>query len=166
MYSEFQVLERDLGYSRIVRELKLLNGSFTKAGLPMDCKTSGKSSSEEVINYAAINEMGEGKIPERSFIRSATDENRKNIFWLSESFVNQIIAGKELVKWGLSGIGDRVVNMIKHKIENGPFQKNVYKKGHDMPLVETGQLYETIQHKDFLRGGQMLFQEKSFGKEQ
>lgn len=149
----------DQGYAQTVADIMALNGARTEVGLPEGGKTSGRFDMQTLIDVAAANEFGseDGKHPpERSFIRSSTDENRPILFQYAERGVNQIIAGAQTARGLLASLGSHLELMIKAKMQGGPFaplhRTTVARKGHDMPLVETGQLFETIQHKEVLGG--------------
>jgi len=148
-----KVVVIDRGWNQIRLQLRLMNGAFTKVGLPEGGKTSGKHSMSELISVGAINEFGDGnKIPARSFIRSATDENRALIQRLQRVAVGQILSLRVPALVTIGRIGEKVEKMIKAKIRSGAFIRNapstVQKKGFDKPLIETSQMVESIQHKE------------------
>lgn len=150
--------EVDHGYRALKAQLRMLDRSYTKVGLPEGGETHGRLDYEKLVQAAHTNEFGYEpmKIPERSFIRSAADENAGEILAWQERSVDKILGLRSTVPAELEAIGESMKVRIQHKIQAGPFAPNadytVQKKGHDMPLVETGQLFESIQHKEHISG--------------
>lgn len=147
----------DRGWNKISRELRSSSKSYTKVGLPANGKTSGRYSMSELIDVGYHNEFGapRAKVPERSFIRTAIDENAQEIAATQFSVVRAITGGQMTILGGLEKIGAVATLMIKNKIKNGPFVGNkpstVKKKGFDWPLVETTQLHNSIQHEEVIK---------------
>lgn len=91
------------------------------------------------------------QIPERSFIRSAFDENQKEIENMAKGVANKV-AGMELSpKQGMHLIGQDMEKKIKQKLKKGPFEANapatVKRKGSSRPLIDTGRLRNSIRYK-------------------
>lgn len=159
-----RTIEIDRGWAGVESALRRLDGARTKVGLPANGHTSGRYSMAKLAKVAYFNEFGI-EVPERSFIRSATDANRDEVFREAKLAVGRImfeaaktpLAQLSVIRHFVSGVGQFLANRIKKKIQDGPFQelstRTITKKGHDMPLVETGQLFETIQERTLLRGG-------------
>ena len=69
------VIDRDLGFNRIMRDLERLNGTEVVAGMLRD---SGKAKNgASYVDIAAWNEYGTGHIPSRPFIRISADTNKQ-----------------------------------------------------------------------------------------
>lgn len=87
-------------------------------------------------------------IPERSFLRSGYDENRKAVLEAAKSILSDVISGNlsineygEIVGIELSSrIQDYATNLSSPK--NHPF--TIKQKGSDNPLVDTGQMINSI----------------------
>lgn len=90
-------------------------------------------------------------IPERSFIRSAFDENQKEIIALSEDVGNKVAEMKIDPMQGLRLIGQKMEDKVKEKIDSGPFTPNapstIKKKGDNKPLVHNTNLKNSIRYE-------------------
>lgn len=89
------------------------------------------------------------KIPERSFLRNGHDENVDRIIKQTERAVGQVLAGKMSVDDMLDLYGQQMATAIKKYMRdlkepsNHPY--TVEQKGSSNPLVDTGQLIESIE---------------------
>jgi len=143
-----KIIDKDLGFDRITREISQV--SKNKAAVYVGIH--GKSGSELVLR-GAVNEFGsaDGRIPERSFLRSTIDENVTEYTVELAKVVNDAITGKTTMKRGLSLLGERVVGDIKVKIReirtpaNAPM--TIKLKGADNPLIDTGQMRNSIGYE-------------------
>jgi len=99
----------------------------------------------EVGNY---NEFGTTRIPERSFMRSTIKEKRKEIVKLQEKLLRKIQSGDMNIDQALGLLGSFIAGEITQKIvdikspPNNPY--TIKKKGSSNPLVDTGQLKNSI----------------------
>lgn len=88
------------------------------------------------------------KIPERSFLRTGHDENIDRIIKQTERALGQVIAGNMSIDDMLDLYGQQMATAIKTYIRdlkkppNHPY--TVEQKGSSNPLVDTGQLIESI----------------------
>ncbi len=144
-----RVRDIDLGWRNVTGQLKLLDGSRIRIGLPPDGKTSGRYSMDKLIEVGFSNEFGAGSIPERSFVRSAFDENFSSLKLIITFEMNKILSGFGSALRSLNVIGKKVKDDIRGKILTGPFaplsSRTIAKKGHSTPLIETHQLLNSIQ---------------------
>ncbi len=113
---------------------------------------------------ATVHEFGsaDGAIPERSFLRSAFDENREKISKALERELLKIVddavreGSTRLVYRALGRVGARVTGMVQAKIRNGPFVPNapmtIARKKSDKPLIDTGRLRQSIDFEVRKRG--------------
>lgn len=144
----------DRGWKRIEREMKLANNSFTKIGLQ---ENATNKEGEDLVEIAATNEFGDPgrRIPERSFIRSTTDEVRPEAFRLMKTGLGRIIDGKTSARKVLGKVGLFMETKIKKKITdlrtppNAPL--TIALKGSDNPLIDTGQLRQSIRHVETIQ---------------
>ncbi len=136
----------DKGYRAMrarMRELKL----GVKVGIYGEeaSKPHGKLTNVEV---AAVHEFGSGPIPERSFVRATVDGNRAEIEQIERRVVYGIIQGKVDAQTGLGILGESVVNMMKARIRAHippPLKPaTIKRKGSSTPLIDTGQLINSI----------------------
>jgi phage gpG-like protein len=104
-----------------------------------------------IAQIAAIHEFGskDGTIPERSFMRSAIDANKKQIEKLLKKLLLAVLEGKQTRKVALGLVGEFVSSKMKKRITDGlkPALKAATvkrKKGKSTPLIDTGQLINSI----------------------
>ncbi len=148
----------DRGWDKIMRELKRTDKSFVKVGVQAGTmhKPSSKGSqpteTTNMVIVAVANEFGTKQgIPERSFIRSTTDEQKQNLIALKTKAIKDITFGKTTVKRELKTIGIYLGGEIKKKIKNLRTPPNspvtIARKGSSNPLMDTGQLRASIRSK-------------------
>ena len=106
-------------------------------------------SSSELVTYAAANEFGTEKIPERSYLRAT---------FVKQSALKRIgTAAAELVKPGvdprdvLNIVGVVGVGEVQEQIRRGEYQElkpaTIKAKGSDKPLIDTGRLIQAISYE-------------------
>ena len=118
-------------------------------------KEDGKTSA---LMVAAVNEFGSQTprpdtgqlvIPERSYIRSTVRKKRKKYLNLVSKLIRRSIKTTEKLKLDLIGV--RAVADIKNTIKAGIAPANaestIARKGSSKPLVDTGQLINSITHE-------------------
>lgn len=71
-----------------------------------------------VAEVAMWNEFGTRTSPERSFMRSATDENMPRINAWREELLSDIFTGKKTVSKALAALGFRIQTLIQNKIKS------------------------------------------------
>lgn len=93
-------------------------------------------------------------IPERSFLRNGHDENVDRVLTQTEKAIGQVIAGKMTVDDLLDLCGEQMATAIKQYARdlsspaNHPY--TIDQKGSSNPLVDTGQMIESITWGDKL----------------
>lgn len=106
-----------------------------------------------VASIGFINEFGApaANIPQRSFLRSTTFEQRKNIVSFQKSLLLKIKEGKLDEAKALGLLGEFVADLVRVKITklskppNKP--ETITRKGSSNPLVDSGQLRNSITYK-------------------
>lgn len=99
----------------------------------------------QIAFVAACNEFGTSTIPSRPFFRNAIAENKK--LW-KKNLIN--IYKKEGEK-SFYLIGIKIVSDIRKSIlqleipPNAP--STIRRKGHDSPLIDTGQMLRSVDHE-------------------
>jgi len=90
-------------------------------------------------------------IPERSFLRATFDQKTDNIAKTAKKLQNQVIAGKLDTKKALETLGLYIKGLIQRRISSGippPLKPaTIKRKGSSKPLIDTGQLRASIDHK-------------------
>lgn len=168
------VLDIDLGWKDILKELRGLSKKEIKAGI-QGGKT--KDGTADIVTVAAVQEFGamifqhpgevtvyrkvkkDGSfanmgrlilIPERSFIRATFDEKSDEIGEHAEAAVTAIINGTDVSK-ALTLTGQYIEGEIKRKIGSGPFTPNspatIRKKKSSKPLIDTGHMRQSVRYE-------------------
>lgn len=121
-----------------------------KVGIPESRNGPHGTSGLSVADLATIHEFGlpEHGIPERSFLRAGIEENLTAIKTENADLARLAVNKKIGVGTAQKRIGQFAVDFVKDKLVNGPFvalnPRTVRAKGHDHPLIETGQLHDAI----------------------
>lgn len=157
MVQRVAVVDKDMGLNKILVDLNKLAKAEVLVGIQAGSKTvvgthKGRTQKAgmNIAEYAAANEFGTDKIPERSFIRSAFDENLN----LLEPFIarqySDIIDGRKTIAQGLGLIGLNMEGAVKTKIrqiQNPPNAKSTIKqKGSSKPLIDFGQMFAAVRY--------------------
>lgn len=106
-----------------------------------------------IVEIATIHEFGAPSvnIPERSFIRKTFDEKGSEIADAVEDFFGQYVMGDIPYDAATKGIGEYVKGIIQTTIRDlsSPALKaiTIQLKGSSQPLIDTGQLIDSIEYK-------------------
>lgn len=159
-----RVEDKDLGLNRIIRTLnKDLDGVVVKVGVQAKDKAVRRGKGGSVRNtdqplavIAAIHEFGLGDMPQRSFLRSAYDENLPMIDKMIQRVANGAVFGLG-TNAALNQLGNVVQGMVQRKIVDGPFVPNspatIKRKKSSRPLIDTGHLRQSIRYVIERKGG-------------
>ncbi|MCX2589718.1 MULTISPECIES: hypothetical protein [Proteus] len=101
---------------------------------------------------AAAHEFGvPGHIPERSFLRSTLNENKDNATKLLIKEIKADISQGEFSERPFAILGEKLVGEVKRKIQSGINPaldpKTVKRKGSSKPLIDTGNLLQSITYE-------------------
>ena len=152
-----KVEDTDLGLNRIIVTLKEeLSDVVIKVGVQAKDKTvkrgkggSIRNTDQPLAAIEAIHEFGLGGMPQRSFLRSAFDENKPMINKMGDHIVNSAIKGIS-TETALDQLGNVVQGMVQKKIVDGPFVPNspatIKRKKSSKPLIDTGHLRQSIRY--------------------
>ncbi|WP_304110511.1 hypothetical protein [Phascolarctobacterium succinatutens] len=159
-----RVEDKDLGLNRIIRTLnKDLDGVVVKVGVQAKDKAVRRGKGGSIRNtdqplavIAAIHEFGLGDMPQRSFLRSAYDENLPMIDKMIQRVANGAVFGLG-TNAALNQLGNVVQGMVQRKIVDGPFVPNspatIKRKKSSRPLIDTGHLRQSIRYVIERKGG-------------
>lgn len=159
-----RVEDKDLGLNRIIRTLnKDLDGVVVKVGVQAKDKAVRRGKGGSIRNtdqplavIAAIHEFGLGDMPQRSFLRSAYDENLPMIDKMIQRVANGAVFGLG-TNAALNQLGNVVQGMVQRKIVDGPFVPNsaatIKRKKSSKPLIDTGHLRQSIRYVIEKKGG-------------
>ena len=141
-----KVIDNDLGWKQIRKNYNKMNGRTIKAGVLEGAGNYAKGQS--LANVATWNEYGTRRIPSRPFIAIATDEHKG---WQSEvkSQMFVVMSPQGNVRDSLGEIGKQMKTDIRNVMgDKGKLTENapatIARKGHDLPLIDTGKLRDAI----------------------
>lgn len=164
---------RDLGKSKIEKELKIAAEKVTLVGIPGSAKippSEGQSRSvENLAELAFILEKGSqvNNMPARPFMKQTRETNEKQFMGLVRNFYKAILNGKMGSLKALSRLGEAYEGAMKEIFIKGHFAPNapitihggwmrnkvsgkVFKaegKKSSTPLIDTGRLRQSIIYK-------------------
>lgn len=105
--------------------------------------------SADMALIAAYNEFGTSTTPARPFLKQTIDSNQDKIKAKCEQAVKDISEGKSTEQC-LQQLGAFGVGLVQETIANGSFEPNnpqtVKKKGSDKPLIDTGQMRQSVHY--------------------
>lgn len=133
-------------------------GLLVKVGLPRGSGTHGPSGLP-VVELGAIHEFGsgDGRIPERSFLRGTMDAKEREHNALIRKLGHAVDTGKQSPRVALEQLGMAAAANIQERIADGIPPANapatVKRKGSSTPLIDTGALRQAITHQVFKKGG-------------
>ena len=103
----------------------------------------------DMATIAMFNELGTSTSPPRPFLRMTVDENQQKINAMCEQQAKKIAKGGTAER-SLRELGVFGVSLVQEKIGNGSFTPNapstVKAKGSDKPLIDTGQLRQSVHY--------------------
>jgi len=146
--SKFSLKEKDLGWKRISKSILDSKKYVVLVGV----QDAGEKDDEGtyIAEYAFYNEFGTDTIPERSFIRSNMDSNRKEYQKLKAKFWNAIIDGNYDIVKALKILGEKVQSDIQMNItaiDDPPNSEiTIERKGSSNPLIDEGTMRRSIRH--------------------
>lgn len=150
--------ETDRGFAKRVAQVKaaakgagMSVGVHAKEGAaPKKAKKKG-AEPLTVLDVAIINEFGLG-VPERPFLRNWFDQNRAANMEALRRAIRLVLAGKMPLEQALELVGLKFVGGIQQAIArrtlglkaNAP--ETIAEKGSDTPLIDIGQLRQSLTH--------------------
>jgi hypothetical protein len=162
-----RVIDRDRGWRKKRANAESVKGAHVKVGV---IAALGEKPKEErgpsdipqkadvtVAEVAFWNEFGTKRVPARSFIRSTHDESRQKIARMKARLAKLIIDGKMDVKRALGILGEWMKARQIRKIDRLRTPPNepstIRQKKSSNPLVDLGQLKQSIDYEIVLRAG-------------
>ena len=142
------ITDKDQGFNRIMRDLNALSKLSVEVGIQADAGSDDEGN--PIIVRAVANEFGTETIPERSFVRSAYDENLKEIESTKLRVVEGVKQGKLSPQKAAELLGQLHEGHIKQKIRSNIQPANapatIARKGSSSTLVDSGQMAQTIRY--------------------
>lgn len=115
--------------------------------------SEGKHQSSEmtVAQIGFFHEFGTEKVPERSFIRSTMEGQSRDIKTVAGSQYKKVLDGSITTEEGLGVLGAFTAGLIQEKFTDNDWvpnsEKTQERKGSSTPLIDTGQLRQSISFK-------------------
>lgn len=149
---------------KILREVRKLRSAAVTVGVHGDsgARTDGELSN---VDVARIHEFGQGKIPERSFLRSTVDANGADLLKHAQKVAGKVALGTMPASQALDSVGVVIVGAVQSTISAGiapalapaTIASRMEKGSHGgglaskanatTPLVDSGQLIRSIQYR-------------------
>jgi hypothetical protein len=175
------IIDIDRGWERIKKELELADESFVTFGLHEDAGLADGALT--VAQVGAYHEFGTPKVPQRAWHRPTVDEKRPELERaMDEIYYRGIMEGKISTKRGLAVVGQmgqqalqdtlrnkrsewpplaestkrrkaRTIKGSKREKKTAGQRKAEFISGSGNPLIDTGQLIQSIRYKVVLRYG-------------
>jgi hypothetical protein len=147
------VKDIDRGWAKLKAEMRRTNSNTVVAvGVQGPEATAAREDGINNATLASVHEFGsgDGRIPERSFIRATIDTHKDKYRELSRKLGIRVIEGK-LTTWTALGLlGERVTADIKRRIQRGIDpelkEKTKERKGSSKQLIHTKVLLGSITH--------------------
>lgn len=149
----------DRGWGKFLKDLNTLDNSATKVGLPEEGNPAGPDSMSEEIKIGIYNEFGteiDGvkRIPERPFISGAFDKHKEELKQMIDGEYVAVVHGQRNPREALGRVGAWLASKTQVFMDDmkdpSNAQSTIDKKGDDNPLVDTGNLKQTIQHVEVI----------------
>lgn len=134
--------------------LKELNNISLEVGVFSEARNNDNHPASYVADYAIANEFGTKNIPERSFIRSTSDQQGYKWQQSMDKIVDNVISGADGVNIenDLYEIGQSVRRDIIEKIDSNITPENAastkkqkLKRGKTKTLIDSGALRQSIE---------------------
>lgn len=152
-----KTLRKDLGASRIKRELKKADRGGVTTGIH---KGAGKyDNGVSVAQVAFWHEFGTIKMPQRAFFRAALHDNAEKIQNKISNELGNILSGTKTAKLAFDAVGFTISEMIRNKIKRSQewakplspkyaqAREKKFPASGDRPLIRTRKLLNSITWK-------------------
>lgn len=147
-----KVVDKDYGWSDLMKTFEGLEGEISVVvGVPATADEYKDGANQVLV--ASVNEFGsdDGRIPERSFLRSTVDENAQEYSALLAKLVGRVVDGKATPNQALDRLGLTVERDVKRKIvdlkEPPNAERTIEQKKSSNPLIDTGQLRQSVTYE-------------------
>lgn len=138
---------RDRGAKALLKRLSQRARSLKVGVVGPGAQAPHAGSSDTVAMIAARHELGLG-VPRRSFVRDTVNMERREIEAELRAIARKVFKSGLTIEKGLSLLGVSIVRRIRRRIRSGltpPLAASTVKqKGSNVPLIESGQLVNSI----------------------
>nr|DAX86140.1 MAG TPA: virion morphogenesis protein [Caudoviricetes sp.] len=135
----------DHGFDNIIRQALKLDGKGVKVGIR---RGKGSHDGTDMLDIAVYNHFGTATIPARPFVSDCAEKNAGQIQEAQKRLVYRVYQGSLSADGALAELGAWYVNVQKGHILHGGWTPNapatIKRKGSNKPLVDTGQLVNTV----------------------
>lgn len=120
-------------FTRLEKACAELNGKKIVVGIV-------GSVNSDVLKVAHTHEYGDGKMPERSFIRASFDQDGQKLNDIVSGQISRVLNGKTTVKGAANAIGAQATQLVQNFIDGNRVkpQSNFARKTQHTTLYETG----------------------------
>lgn len=142
------VIDRDLGWKAIKRELERAQGREVAVGI---LQGSVDSEGASIAEYATYNEFGTDDVPSRPFMAMSFDENKAGIEADFNRQGKAMVEGKRTANEALTIIGQKHAARVQNTITGRDITPKLAdstikaKKGSTKTLVDTGAMTNAVQ---------------------
>lgn len=150
MAGEVKINDRELRrFNKRVQSM-LKGVSFTVGVQGKEAAEMHEKGDVPMTVIAAVHEFGstDGRIPERSYLRSTFDENRRKYERMIRDGAKGVLKGKTAAKKTAFATGETVradvIKRIKSNIPPPLAESTISRKGSSVALIDTGQLIASI----------------------
>lgn len=137
----------DMGIDKVLENVIELGDKQVKVGIQAG---SGSHDGVDILDIAIYNHFGTRNIPSRPFISDCFDKNQGQIAEAKKRIVYRVMDGMS-ASAGLSQLGQWYQDVLKGHIRNGGWVPNapatIKRKGSSKPLIDTGQLVNSVRWK-------------------
>lgn len=152
-----RIIDRDLGFRALFVRLRVFQNMSLTVGIHEDdgSETHEEGAGEELttLQVAAFHEFGTDRIPQRSWLVAGIAENEDRIAALMKRLARSVIANRSRLdpRRALDLLGLEITQLIQARIRAGiapPLADvTIARKGSSTPLIDTGQLIQSIRHR-------------------
>lgn len=151
-----RVTDRDRGWAQLIKELRAAGDLSGKAGVigtkAAAERPDGEGGTTTNAEIALTNEFGsqDGKVPERSFIRSTFDRQRSKYETDLQKLAAKVYARQMKIEKAVGLVAAEMASDIRKTIIDGEAvpppnaASTIASKGSSRPLVNTGQLKAAV----------------------
>lgn len=148
-----KVTDKDMGFKKLAAELSGA-GTITLGVQGKEAEETHGDGPLTVGQVAAIHELGI-RVPERSWLRSWMDVQETRMMSDMARAYQQVIKGQKSRKAAMADVGYQWVVELRDNIRSGKIRPalaaaTVARKGHHTPLLDGGQLMNSITYKLYL----------------
>lgn len=148
-----KVIRKDINLSRILKNIDDMDHVQSKVGFPKEAGVASGEQSQmsEVATIAVYNEFGTKRIPPRPALQTSFIVNKNGIKERLRKEAANIVKGRQNALIGIGRVGAWLTAQTKKTYRSWSTPPNALstmrqKKGVNNPLIDTGQMVNTITH--------------------